>query len=436
MIGKSSRQYIIELDDETYLYRHGQFSQIENTAEVDGESWVLTDFPSATQSTISRVATVETEAKYASIMIAKKLQEEGEFTEPVQVVSHVSRKRGRHDTVVFYTALTLDLFHQYQDLSRNSSDALLVFPVHKILLQICRKISGQQPVALVFRHGRYADLLIASQKTVYSASRATCFDQSEEQIQTLWDVIGDDIDRVGREKKLSLRQCVVCNWFDATDKPDWPERPGIDIVETPSTQVTIDGESRSCSLLPMLDILSAGDSISPASDKISCFLKRWLPLAQIVLVVLAAGLWAGATLLQAKTASLEEEIMLAKHQLGELTSYSLDKKVDYAESLDLLKRLDRYRVSKSFRSVINDLSAAVSNQMLIEQVKVDVQNDAMNVQIRGTVHADFQTAYHDYQKLIQFIQRNNYEVVENSFNTEIDQAEFLLVYKSPVGGTE
>ncbi len=436
MNGKSSRQYIVELDDETYLYRHGQFSRIENLAEVDGESWLVTDFSTADQSTISRVAAVETEAKYTNIVIAKNLQEEGEFTGPVQVISHASRKRGRHDTEVFYTALGLDLFHQYQDLSKNSSDPLLVFPLYTVLLQICRKISGQQPVALVFRHGRYADLLIASQKTVYFASRATSFDQSEEQIQSLWNVIGDDIDRVEREKMLSISQCVICNWFDARDKPDWPQRPGISIVETPSVQITVDGQSRSCSLLPMLDVLSAGESISPASTKTGSYLKRWLPLAQIIMLILAAGLWGGATLLQAKTTSLQEEIVLAKQQLGDLTSFTLTEKVDYSESLEFLKRLDRYRAAKTFKTVINDLSAAVSSQMIIEQVKVDVQSDAMSVQIRGTVHAGFQTAYHDYQKLIKSIQRNNYEIVENSFNTEIDQAEFLLVYKSLTGGAE
>lgn len=432
----STRQYIIELDDGTYLYRNGHFSQVANVAELAGESWLVTDFPGFGQSTISRVTTVETGPKYANIMVAKKLQEEGEFTDPVQVISHESRKKGRDNTEVFYTALTHDLFHQYLDRVGNSSDALLVFPLHTLLLQICRKVPGNQPVALVFRHGRYADLLIASQKTVYYSSRATIFDQSEDQVQSLWNMIGDDIDSVEREKMLAIGQCVICNWFDATDKPDWDDRPGRSIVETPSTQITVDGESRSCSLLPLLDLLAVGDSISQTATKMSCYARRCLPVAQIILAVLALGLVAGTSLLHTKTDSLQADIVLAKLELADLTSFSLPEKVDYTASLELLKKLDRYRVAKTFKSVINDLSAAVSNQMVIEQVQVDVQDDAMTVQIRGKIDAGFQTAYRNYQKLIKNIEQNNYKVVENTFNTEIDQAEFLLVYESFIGGTK
>ena len=434
MSGRSSRQYIIELEDGTYLYSKGTFSQVANITEVEDESWLVTDFPATVQSTISRVTTVETGPKYADIMVAKKLQEEGEFSEPVQVLSHVTRKRGQHNTEVFYTALTHDQFHQYQDQIGNSSDALLMFPLYAVLLTICKKITGNQPVALVFRHGRYADLLIASKKTVYSSSRATIFDQSEEQVQSLWDIIGTDIDSVEREKRLSIDQCVICNWFDAPDKPDWTDRPDMVIVETPSVQITVDGESRNCSLLPLLDLLSAGDSISPTMTKVSCYARRWLPLAQIILIILTVGLLGGGSLLQAKTASLQEEIILAKQKLTTLTKFSLSEKVDYAESLALLGRLDRYRSAKTFKAVINDLSASVSDQMIIEQVKADVQGDAMNVQVRGTIRAGFQTAYHDYQRLLKNIKRNNYEIVENTFNTEIDQAEFLLIYKSSLEG--
>ncbi|MEA3297740.1 MAG: hypothetical protein U9R56_07745 [candidate division Zixibacteria bacterium] len=433
MSARSARQYLIELDGGTYLYHKGRFSQVADVSEVEGESWLVTDFPTDSQSTISRVTTVETSPKYANIMVGKRLQEEGEFTEPVQIINHLSRKRGRHNTEVFFTALTHDLFHHYQDRVTNSHDNLLVFPLYTLLLQISRKIADKQPVALVFRHGCHADLLIADHKTVYYANRATIFDQSEEQVLSLWEIIGDDIETAEREKHLSVSQTVICNWFDAPDKPDWIEQSRRNVVETPSIHITVDGESRSCSLLPMLDLLTSGDSISPAFTKLSCRIRRWLPMAQIAVAILAVGLLAGAIILQAKTDSLQNEIVSAKQQLEDLTSFSLAEKVDYRTSLELLSKLDRYRSAKTFKAVINDLSAAVSDRILIEQVKAEVQGDYLNIQIRGTIDAGFQTAYQDYQQLIRKIQQNSYQVIEKSFNTEIDQAEFLLIYTSPIG---
>ncbi len=428
----SSKQYILEIEDKTYRYQDGQFNQIDQADQITGAYWLITNFPDMQQS-ISRVTTVETEPKYARIMAGKKLQEEGEFTEPVHVIKHTLKKKGQNRTELFYTAVTATLFHQYQDKISDSEETILVFPLYKVLLQIIRKMKINHPVALIFRHGRHADLVIASHKITYYANRATSFDTTQNQVESLWNIIQNDLSNVEREQRITIDQCIICNWFDAQDKPDWQDRT---ISETPSTHVTINGESTNCSLLPLLDLLHIKDSISPSFDTFCAFSKQIIPLTQIIVFLLALGLLAGSTIYQSKTESIKQEIIFSKQKIVDLTQFSVTAKVEYKETLDLLETLNNYRVSKTFKTLINDLSTAISHQMIIEQIIADVQNNVMTIQIRGTIDTGFQNAYQGYQNLIKNLKHNQYIIADSTFNTEIDKADFILTFTSKMGGNK
>jgi hypothetical protein len=426
----SSQQYILEIDDGIYRYRNGYFSQIENIDEIKEHTFFITDFPDAVQQAISRVVTVETEPKYAPVMAGKKLQEEGEFTDPVHIINHTSRKKGANRTELFYTAVSASLYAHYQDKITESSEGLLIFPLYGVLLQIIKKIKPKQPVALIFRHGRHADLLIAGKKTVYYANRATSFDYSEDQVNSLWNIIENDLNNVERQQKISINQCTICNWFDAPDKPDWQNRT---VNETPSTNITIDGESKSCSLLPLLDLLNPADSIGSVFSKFTYFTKQFLPIIQIILFLLGVGLLTSSFLFQTKTEAVQQEIKQAKQKIINLTNFTLAANIDYQETLKLLNELDLYRQSKTFKTLVNDLSSAISRHTIINQIKADVQNKQMTIQVHGTIKTGFQAAYQGYQSLIQNLKQNKYTIAESTFNTEIDQAEFILTYTSTMG---
>lgn len=427
---KNRGQYILEIGDNIFRYHNGHFSQIEDISDQEEPVWLITNFPSETQKTISRVSTVETELKYSGLMAGKKLQEEGEFTEPVHIITHTGKKKGENRSELFYTAVAAKRFHHYQDRINESPATFLIFPLYRVLLLIIRKMQTKQPVALIFRHGRHADLLIACHKKVYYANRSTSFDLSNDQVNALWGMIHNDLTTVEREHKINLSQCVICNWFDAQDQPDWPERT---ISQTPSRLVTIDGESKDCSLLPLLDLLSASDSISPAIEKLTHTAKQIIPIAQLILVIFTTGLFAGTTILQTKTAAVRQEITMVKQEIVTLGQFSLAAKVDYQETLKLLTTLNNYRVSKTFKSLINDLSSAVSPHMVIEQVIAGVENNEMKIELRGSINAGFQTAYQGYQNLIRNLKHNKYTIQDSTFNTEIDQAEFILTYTSQMG---
>lgn len=426
----SNRQYIIEIDDQIFRYKNGRFNQIESSDDAKGSVWFITDFPSDMQQAISRVSTVETEPKYAGIMVGKKLQEEGEFTEPVHVINHSVIKKGSNRSQVFFTAVGANLFHHYQDRISDSQNTLLVFPLYRLLWRIIQKMKSKRPMALIFRHSRHADLVIATSKKVYYANRATTFDDSQDQVESLWNMIDNDINTVERDQKIQLGQCVICNWFDAPDLPEWADRK---ISSTPTTDVTIDCENKTCSLLPLLDLLHPSDSISPTLEKLTTTIKQLLPISQIIIFILGLGLLGGSALLQNKTAAIQQRIATVKEEIVALTNFSLAAQVDYQENLKLLSELNGYRQSKTFKIVINDLSTSLSRHMLVEQISADVQTNEMNIEIRGTINAGFQAAYQGYQNLLKNLKNNHYTIKKSDFNTEIDRAEFILTYSCKMG---
>jgi len=435
VIFAGKRQYIIELDQAVYTYSSGCLSRISAEEKPGGETWLLTDFTTDTSIPTSRVAIVDTKAKYAPTMINRQLQEEGEFTEPVSVIIHATKKAATERTEVFYTALPVTLLRQYRERIARRQNLQILFPLYGVLLHSIRQMAGRQPLALVFRHKNHADLLIANKTRVYYANRATLYDISaaEVEVQTLWGIVLNDIKTAEREQHISIEKCVICNWFDAPDKPDWSAEQDM-AVETPTALVTIDNESRPCSFLPLLEGLTLRASISPALDTITSYCRRLLPMVQIIVLLVALGLLAGGRFLGTATTDLKQEIAADKQKLTKLTDFTLREAPAYRPALALLQRLDILRRSKSFKTVIGDLTTAASPHMTIDQVKVDVQHQLMKIEVHGIINIDFKTAYREYRDLQNRLKNNGYTIVDNTFTTEIDQAQFLLTCTSPMGG--
>ncbi len=435
MIGADSRQYLIELDKEIYSYQNGRLNRISKVEEMDGEAWLITDFASSdTSNPVSRVIIVDTRAKYAPIMIAKQLQEEGEFAEPIHIITHVMKKAGADRTEAFYTALPITLLQYYQERTARSQNLQLLFPLYTVLLQIIRKMAGRQPLALIFRHNNHADLLIANNTKVYYANRATIYDNSEAEAQALWGIVYNDITTAEREHHIRVEKCLICNWFDALDQPNWDGEVDRIVEKAPVTEITVDGESRSCSFLPLLEGLRPSQSISPAIEIIISYSRKFLPAAQIIILIMALGLLAGGRFLSTRTVHLKQEISADKQKISSLTDFTLRAGGEYRPALTLLKQLDTLRQSKSFKTVIDDLSAASSPHMTIDQVKADVQQKVMKIEMHGIIGVDFETAYREYQALISRLKKNKYTVVDSTFTTEINKAQFLLTCTTPMGG--
>ena len=191
-MNNNNRQYVIELDGVIYHLKGSRLKQIANLKESKGESRFITEM----QGTISRTMTVEAPAKYAEFVVRKRLQESGDFDEPVKVLTHWKKKKGKNTTDIFFTALTASHYHAYLEKIRGNEDGILMLPLYAFLYNVLKGIRTEDPVAVVFQHGRFADLIIGDKKQMYYSNRCVAFDMSDEQTAVLWDAIRTDIQTV------------------------------------------------------------------------------------------------------------------------------------------------------------------------------------------------------------------------------------------------
>ena len=184
-----STQYVVELDNTFYNCSGDRLEKVEDLRDIKGDRWFISDLPGA----VSRTMTVESPVKYVEVMVRKHLQEAGEFDEPIKIITHWKKKKGGNTTDIFFTALPSRLYYQYHDQAKDRQDNLLLFPLYSILYGVLKRMRHSNPVAVVFQHGRFADLIIGRRKRVFYANRCMTLDHSGEQISSLWEMVRSDI---------------------------------------------------------------------------------------------------------------------------------------------------------------------------------------------------------------------------------------------------
>ena len=215
---KSSLSHAVELDGRTYGIRGREIEQIEDIKDLSGARLLVTDM----QDGISHIMTVEAPLKYAELVVQRKLQESGEFKEPVNIITHWKKKRGKNLTEIFFTAVPVHVARYYFEQLREREEALLVFPLYFALFEMLTQLRIHEPVGVVFQHHRFAELLIGTPKQMYYANRCVAFDTSDEQIQALWETVLSEIKTVEDDHRIKIEKIFSLNWINSGPAPQWP----------------------------------------------------------------------------------------------------------------------------------------------------------------------------------------------------------------------
>ena len=158
----NKKQYVLELDGIFYHLKENRLEQIEDLKEVKGEFCFITEM----KETISRTMTVEAPSKYAEFVVRKKLQESGDFDEAVSVITHWKKKRGKNSTDLFFTALPSRQYQAYLEKIRGSEDGILLIPLYSLLYNVLKRFNIEDPIAVIFQHGRFADVIVGNKKHI------------------------------------------------------------------------------------------------------------------------------------------------------------------------------------------------------------------------------------------------------------------------------
>lgn len=422
MLG-TKKNYIIELDGALYFCSGSNVRRIEDLKDVETDAWFISDMSEA----VSRVMTVETPAKYSDVMVRKALQEAGEFDEPLHVISHWKKKKGRQLSENFFTALPVRLFSLYQEQINEKEDSVLLFTLYSVLFRLLRRTNPKGPVALVFRHSHFADLIIASSKQVYFANRCTVFEEFVDQVDVLWETIKGDIHVTEAEKRIKVEKVLLLNWLDTDIDAEWPKDIHCELYPLEAEELVFEEETRSCSFLKAASLLFATDAVPGPQEKVFYYSRRAAPYLNAFLIIFVLLFFGGYYWYGTKADQLGEEIKTVEATLAALKDDKPLPKIPYKKTLEFVEELNYYGQVDSFKKTVGDVSEALSRGMSIEILKINHGKDEIRLEALGKVEADFDTAYRGYQTFVDTLRQKGYKVMTGSaFNTEIRQADFLL----------
>ena len=428
---KVSRQYAIELDGATYGFADGSLELIDDLKALDGDKWLVTDL----QEAISRTITIEAPGKYAELMVRRQLQESGEFEEPVSVIVHWQKRRGKNTTDIFFTAIPSRLHRYYFENIREYEDNVLLFPLYTVLFGVLKHIRPKEPVAIVFQHNRFAELIIGDRKRVYYANRSLAFDTSKEQIKNLWETVRLDIKAVEDENRIKVLKVFYLNWIDSGIEPEWPDDMASEFYSFEEEDVAFQGEIRQVSFFDALNVQSGLQSASSFIEKASYYTRRWAPRLNAIFFLIILLLATGYFWSDQKTAGLQKNVRVLEQEIEKIklkTAHMDISQAEYRNTTEFVKDLAYYKRAPSYKQIINDLSEALFTEVKLEVLKMDYSDNEVKLELFGRTTAPFDKAHQGYKRFLKILKRKEYVVKESRFETEIKESQLLIKLKKRI----
>ncbi len=430
MIGHP-KQYQIELDGQSWICSGDRARVLSGAEQVSGSRWWITDF----QSSISRTMTIEADIRYVELMVSRKLQETGEFDEPVTVITHWKKKSTKNSVDIFFTAVPARIYSQYLELVRSDRDLLILVPLYEILFNALKSASRHGPAAVVFAHGRFADLLVGRRNQVYYARRIVAYDTSPEQISSLWESVLGEVRALEKNRQIHLETARLITWIDSHVPP--PELADGSSLKWQSmrsaTLVTDDGTHR-VSLMGAVPRYALGLNAMPLGTRLLYAARLMLPKAAIAtcaltLLLAAAGLFFDiqADGIHRRLDSLIREAHSRSKALPTAVSAG-----DYMATVAFLEQVRASRELPSVKRLVNDLSRALPADCRLLSLKADYKADAVDVEIFGRIDNSFETAFRDYQQILETLEKVGYRITERRFDTLVRRSEFMIRFRRKI----
>jgi hypothetical protein len=426
-----AKSYCLELDGATYRVQANRLEQVTDLKAITGDRWVVSDL----QLTMARTLTIEGSPKYVELLTARKLQEAGEFDEPVTVIPHWKKRRGKNTTEIFFTALPTRLLHQYHDQVRTHDDNLMLFPLYSILYGILRRIAPKEPAAIVFQHNRFADLIVGEKNRVWHANRFVAFDTSAEQAASLWETLHSSLNTVEFDHRIAIKKVYLLDWIDSGPQPVWPEADERQVYRFESEALVLDDKTYEVSFLKAVKNQTGARAISPPLERVSYYARRGAPYVNALFLVLTLVLLGGYFWCQQRAVALTQDLRVleaaaSKIELQAPPEIALD---ELKQTVRFLNELAYYRGAPSYKKVVDDISEGLTGETVLENLKIDYTQDQLQVEIYGRTAAPFETAYKGYQTLQALLRRKGYTIEVQRFDTEIQHSAFLVKFSKRIG---
>ncbi len=421
------KKYVIDLDESIYSLINNNLNPVSDGFEhVNGCKILVTDF---SETSVSGEMNVDANIKYAEAMVARKLQDDGDFDEPVSIITHSKKKTGKNRTEIFFTAVPSRIYLQYLDKINGHEDLLIMLPVISVLIDFARQIPHKNPIAVVFRHGRFADLVVADKKRLYHITKCVAFDTTEEQILNLWKAIDQEIKTATEKKNICIEKIIYLNWIDTIQEEPFFDDFDTDCFVFNDEPVLTDDNICNVSFTRALKMCSPLKGIAPHNGKFFYYSGKVYPCITAMLIILIFAMSYGNFVYRSKAIALEQKISSIQgtiNRMNHKAKTAIPVKYDYLKTVKFVDSIFYIKHLPSYRKIINDISSGLCASIKINDLKIDYTGRTMHASLTGVIDAGFNSAYKAHENFLSSLTADGYSIDKNIFNTEIQTSEFKL----------
>ena len=321
-------------------------------------------------------------------------------------------------------------YFQYLELVGEYKDHLVLLPLQSALLTVLKKYSKARPVAVVFRHGRFADVLVGTPRKIWYANRVVAFDESGEQVDAMWETVRADIDTAANDHHQTVEKVYAATWIDCGPLPEWTGPGDPEIIPLDEHAMTLDGREVRASLPHILHRIPVGQSMAAFKDRLFYGARRLIPALNLLLLLGALVMGGIGMGYQFQSSGLEEKIQTGLRQAQVMRDGVPEniQPVAYKETLDFVQRLWTCRQLPTYGQILADVGQGDGGILRVENIKVDYAEDKVDVKVFGVAQAPFEASYKAYRDLRQRLRQRGYRMVGDRFDTRINTSHFVIEF--------
>jgi hypothetical protein len=233
---------------------------------------------------------------------------------------------------------------------------------------------------------------------------------------------------VGNEHRRPIHTIYVVTWMSGHPLPEWTDPDAPELVPMDAQAVLVDDESRMASLPALLQATPSGQAIATAMEKVGYGARCALPYANFFLLLLALACVVGGLWYQHQTANLQNQLSVLQANAGKIADRS-SADLSLAHYEPVLKFLEQLRDARSlpgYGRILRDFSTGAGSELQLEVFKADYDDRKVRIEAFGTARTPFESAHRAYQGLQERLRRRGYTILEQRFDTRIDQSDFML----------
>jgi Tfp pilus assembly protein PilN len=102
------------------------------------------------------------------------------------------------------------------------------------------------------------------------------------------------------------------------------------------------------------------------------------------------------------------------------------------QTVQFVKDLTFIRNAPSYKRIINELSNALPDNMILEILKIGYATGDLQLEMFGHLDASFENAHREYRTFESRLKRKGYSIVKSQFDTELKKSKFLLTLNKKI----